>query len=157
MKNAVAFALGIFVLCATAVRAQPAPPPMAGAYQCVNRETGGVVWRFASNNTIDGPWLVVHTTFAPQNGQGAQKGVTYVGYDSDAKRWNIVAIQSTGSYYTRSSTSTDINGSRWTDGYPSDGGRAVLRIPSTQKYTFDLVTPQDKGPAVESHVVCTHT
>ena len=157
MRNAGTFALAIFALCTAAVGAQPAPPPIAGTYQCVNHETGGTVWRFTSNNTIYGPWLVAHSTFVAQNGQPAQTGVTYVGYDSDAKRWNIVSVSSTGSYYTRSSRSPDVNGSRWIDDYPNDGARAVIRIYGAQKYTFDLVAPQNKGLAVESHVVCTHT
>jgi hypothetical protein len=124
---------------------------LVGTHACVNHESTGTVWRFTSVNEPFGAWLRASATFAPQNGQAAQTAVTFIGYDSDAKQWNIVSVSHDGSYYTRASTSRDLNGSRWTDAYPADGAKAIIRIPSATVYTFDLTTPQ----GAHSHVVCT--
>jgi hypothetical protein len=124
---------------------------LVGTHACVNHESTGTIWRFTSVNEPYGAWLRVSSTFAPQNGQPAQTAVTFIGYDPDAKQWNIVSVNQGGSYYTRASTSRDLNGSRWTDVYPADGAKAIVRIPSATAYTFDLTTPQ----GVHSHVVCT--
>lgn len=124
---------------------------LVGTYACVNRESTGTVWRFTSINEPYGAWLRASSTFAAQNGQPAQTAVTFVGYDAQAKQWNIVSISNDGSYYTRASTSRVLNGSRWTDAYPADGAKAIITIPSAGTYTFDLTTPQ----GVRSHVVCT--
>jgi hypothetical protein len=144
-------------LLAAMVLAVAAMPPaqqarqLVGTYACINHESSGTVWRFTTVNEPFGAWLRASSNFAPQNGQPAQTAVTYVGYDPGSKQWNIVSVSNGGSYYTRASTSRDLNGSRWTDAYPADGAKAIIRIPSPTEYTFDLTTPQGAG----SHVVCT--
>lgn len=149
-----------FLLAALAFRgldvaeAAPGLPSMLGTYQCINHE-GATVWRFTSSNTIYGSWILVHASFAPQNGQPAQRALTFVGFDPDSKRWNIISIDSGGSYYTRYSASPDVNGSHWVDGDPADGARSVLRIKGPHQYTFDLTLPGERGTSTISHVVCT--
>jgi hypothetical protein len=128
---------------------------LAGTYQCVDRESTGRTWKFTSVNDTFGTWLRVHATYPPQNGSAADKKTVFVGYDSSDKRWNIVGVDVDGSYYTRSSRSSTFDGSRWTDDYPGDGGKAVVRTFGSARYTFDFTLPTAKGSSVESHVVCT--
>jgi hypothetical protein len=126
-----------------------------GAFNCVTHESSGVVWHFHSVNHLWGAWVRADTTFAPQNGQPANSASTFVGFDRDAKRWNIVSLDIAGSYYTRYSGSAAFNGSRWADGYPADGANAVIRLRGTRQYTFDLVSPGRGGRAETSSTVCT--
>lgn len=102
-----------------------------------------------------GAWLRADTTFAPQNGQPKDVAQTFVGFDSAAKRWNIVSIDADGSYYTRYSTSREFDGSHWADGYPADGGRAVIGTPNPRQYTFDFTGRPSNGRTDVSHTVCT--
>lgn len=139
-------------LTATAAPASQSPPmEMVGTFQCVNHVSGGTVIRFTATNTIYGPWLRVSTVFHTQSPETA---LTFLGYDSGSKRWNIVSVNSAGSYFTRNSTSVDVNGSHWVDADPKDGGRAVLSF-SPQQWTFDLVVPGAGTSSVHSHVICT--
>ncbi len=143
--------IAAIVLSATAATQTQQVHGLVGTYACVNHESTGTTWRFTSVNEPYGAWLRASSTFAPQNGQPAQTAVTYVGYDPDAKQWNIVSVSNGGSYYTRASASHALDGSRWTDAYPADGAKAIIRTPNATEYTFDLTTPQ----GARSHVVCT--
>ena len=100
-----------------------------------------------------GAWLRADTTFAPQNGQPKDVAQTFVGFDAAAKRWNIVSIDADGSYYTRYSSSRDFNGSHWVDGYPADGGKAVIGV-SPHMYTFDFTGRPTNGKVDISHTAC---
>jgi len=102
-----------------------------------------------------GAWLRADTAFAPQNGQPKDVAQTFVGFDSGTKRWNIVSIDADGSYYTRYSGSRAFNGSHWVDGYPADGGSAVIGTPNPRQYTFDFTGRPAKGHQDVSHTVCT--
>jgi hypothetical protein len=127
---------------------------MTGSYNCVTHD-GHQTWRFHSANTAWGEWLHVVATFAPQNGAPADDARVYVGFDRDAKQWNIISIDGSGSYYTRRSSSPNLNNSQWIDAYPADGARATLTISSLRQYTFDLTTPHGTKPSTLSHTVCT--
>jgi hypothetical protein len=125
---------------------------IAGSYNCTTQD-GHHTWHFHSVNAVWGAWLRLDTTYSPQNGAPADIAQTFVGFDNGAKRWNIVSIHQPGSYYTRHSESRKINGSRWIDDYPADGGRATLNI-SGSGYRFDLTTPNgDRSAHVQ--VTCT--
>jgi hypothetical protein len=75
-----------------------------------------------------------------------------LGFDAATKRWNIVSMSSDGSYYTRYSVSQALDGSRWRDGYPDDGGRAVITTPNPLQYVFDFTS---RGS--HSRTTCTRT
>jgi hypothetical protein len=138
------FLLAVTLLLGTAAIApQDEAHSLVGTYSCVTRDTDHTTWRFTTVNAPFGAWLRLYATFAPQNGAPARTAFTYLGYDPSNKRWNIVSMSSGGSYYTRYSTSGDLNGSRWVDGYPADGGKAVIAIPSATEYTFTFSSLQD--------------
>lgn len=128
---------------------------LVGTYTCVTHDSSGKIWHFTSVNTMWGAWVRADTTFAPQNGQPADVAQTFVGFDSGAKRWNIVSIDTDGSYYTRYSLSRSFKDSKWIDGYPADGGKAIIGLPDLRHYTFDLTTPERNGRAAVSRTVCT--
>jgi hypothetical protein len=142
------------LLLACEIGAAPSVPPILGSYACVTHD-GAQTWHFTSTNTAWGAWLRAATVFAPQNGAPRQTAVTFVGFDGDAKRWNIVSLNALGSYYTRSSSSRDFNGSRWTDAYPADGATATIGVSPAGDYSFDLKTPKSNGTASWSHTRCT--
>ena len=133
---------------------QPDLKAILGSFNCIDHESGGVTWRFHSVNKPWGSWVRFDTTFAPQNGQAANATQTYIGYDTAARRWNIVSVIVGGSYYTRHSRSGHLDGSRWVDDFPADGATAVLRAYAGPKYTFDLTTPAIHGHAGFAHVTC---
>lgn len=151
MKTRTYLIAAAILLAATAATQSQEVYGLIGTYSCINHESTGTVWRFTSVNEPYGAWMRASSTFAAQNGQPAQTAVTFVGYDAQAKQWNIVSVSDNGTYYTRASTSRELNGSRWTDAYPADGAKAIIRMPSATEYTFDLTTPQ----GVRSNVVCT--
>lgn len=137
--------------------ARSAPSEVAaivGSYNCVTHASDGLTWHFQSVNQPWGSWVRADTTFAPQNGRPRDSGSTFVGFDSNAKQWNIVAIDRGGSYYTRYSKSPSFDGSHWSDGYPADGARATIGV-TAAGYTFDLATPPEHGRSGWSHTVCT--
>jgi hypothetical protein len=137
-----------------AVRSAPSKVAgIVGSFECVTHGSDGLTWRFRSVNQPWGSWVRADTTFAPQNGRPRDTGSTFVGFDNDAKRWNIIAIDSGGSYYTRYSKSPSFNGSHWIDGYPADGARATIGV-TAAGYTFDLATPPERGRSGWSHTVC---
>jgi hypothetical protein len=148
-------ACGRATLAVSPVASQQGVRAIVGTYDCVTHDSSGKTWRFRSVNAMWGAWLRAATTFSPQNGQPKQVSQTFVGFDSGAKRWNIVSIDAGGSYYTRSSGSRDFTGSQWTDGYPADGGKAVIGTPSLREYTFDFTGPKTSGHSDISHTVCT--
>jgi hypothetical protein len=127
---------------------------IVGSYDCVTHGSDGLTWRFHSENRTWGSWVRADTIFAPQNRHPRDTGSTFVGFDEDAKQWNIVAIDTGGSYYTRYSRSPSFNGSHWMDGYPADAARATIGV-TASGYTFDLVTPPKHGRTGWSHTVCT--
>lgn len=133
----------------------PGLAAIVGTFDCVTHAAGGVVWRFHSINRAWGAWVRVDTTFAPQNGQPADTASTFVGFDTQAKRWNIVSIDRDGTYYTRLSKSKAFDGSQWVDGYPADGAQAVIRVRGNRQYTFALVARRSHGQAQTSTTVCT--
>jgi hypothetical protein len=148
-----AFLLGLALLLGTwAIAPRDEAHSLIGTYSCVTRSTDHTTWRFTTVNAPFGAWLRLYATFAPQNGAPAQTNFTYLGYDQTSKRWNIVSMRSSGSYYTRFSTSRELNGSRWVDGYPADGGTAVITIPSPSQYLFAFTTAEDR-----SLTTCTRT
>jgi hypothetical protein len=126
-----------------------------GTFSCVTHDDGGGVWRFHSSNHAWGAWVRADTSFAPQNGQPADTASTFVGFDATAKRWNIISIDADGSYYTRYSSSRVFDGSHWSDGYPADGAKAVIRVRGNRQYTFELVTSVKNGHAETAETVCT--
>jgi hypothetical protein len=138
-----------------AIPEQPGVRAIAGTYTCVTHDVSGQTWRFTSVNTMWGEWLRAETTFAPQNGQRKRAGQTFVGFDAAAKRWNIVSLDAGGSYYTRSSASPEFPKSRWVDGFPADGGTAVIGTPRPGQYTFDFTAGGTNGRRDVSHTVCT--
>jgi hypothetical protein len=127
---------------------------LVGQYQCIVHDSAHKVWHFQSRNSLWGTWLRAEIYYPPQNGSAADVTHTFVGFDDTTRRWNIVALDRAGSYYTRYSHSAKLDGSRWVDGYPADGGRAVLRILPSSGYTFDLTIASSKSTAY-SHVKCT--
>jgi hypothetical protein len=128
---------------------------MVGRWSCVDRDTDGDVWRFTSVNAVYGAWLRLDATFFAQGGKPIGAAVTFLGYDSGAHRWIISAVQSGGSYYVRSSTSAQLNGSRWIDAYPTDKGTAILDLVSPQRYDFSFLQPRTNGKRFTSKVTCT--
>jgi len=135
--------------------AQQGVRAIVGTYDCITHDSSGKTWRFRSVNTMWGAWLRAATTFAPQNGRPKDVGQTFVGFDSSAKRWNIVSLDADGSYYTRYSGSRAFTGSGWVDGYPADGGKAVIGMPSPRQYAFDFTGPGTNGHPDISHTICT--
>jgi hypothetical protein len=147
-------AIGLFGI-PHAVRSAPSKvAPIVGSFDCVTHGSNGLTWRFRSVNQPWGSWVRADTTFAPQNGRPRDTGSTFVGFDDDAKQWNIIAIDTAGSYYTRYSKSPSFNGSHWIDGYPADGARATIALTATG-YTFDLTTPLEHGSSGWSRTACT--
>lgn len=126
-----------------------------GRYECVVLDSSHKTWHFQSSNSTWGAWVRAQIFYPAQNGSPADITNTFVGFDETAKRWDIIALDRSGSYYTRSSTSAALNGSRWIDVYPADGGRSVIRV-SPNGYTFDLTMPQSKASA-HWHVTCTRS
>jgi hypothetical protein len=148
--------LGLVSLVALIGVTSPGLTSIAGTFDCVTRDNTGTVWRFHSVNRHWGSWVRADTTFAPQNGQTADTASTYVGFDASAKQWNIVSLDTGGSYYTRYSKSTAFHGSNWKDGYPSDGATAVIRVSSTG-YTFDYTGAPKSGRSDRSLTTCSRT
>jgi hypothetical protein len=136
------------------VKLAPGLSSIVGTFDCVTHASGGVVWRFHSVNRAWGAWVRADTTFAPQNNQPGDIASTFVGYDAQAKRWNIISIDTDGSYYTRYSRSGAFDGSQWADGDPADGGKAVIRVHGGEQYTFELVVRRN-GRDETSVTVCT--
>jgi hypothetical protein len=147
-------AIGLLGIPRAVCAAQLKAAAIVGAFDCVTHGSDGLTWRFHSVNQPWGSWVRADTTFAPQNGHPRDTGSTFVGFDADAKQWNIVAIDASGSYYTRYSKSPSFKGSHWMDGYPADGARATIGV-TAAGYTFDLTTPPEHGRSGWSHTVCT--
>lgn len=123
-----------------------------GTYDCAGYD-GHQKWRFTSRNSPWGPhWVRVDTVYPAQNGSPVDIGETFVGFDPSTKRWNIIALDYAGTYYTRQSRSRHLNGSVWNDNYPSDGKTAVIRVPKSGQYTFDLYSSSGNVPLF--HVLC---
>jgi hypothetical protein len=127
-----------------------------GTFDCITHG-GGVVWRFHSSNHAWGAWVRADTTFAPQNGQPADRASTFVGFDATTRQWNIISIDADGSYYTRYSKSRSFDGSHWLDGYPADGAKALIRTEGKRRYTFALVSPGRSGRDHTAKTECTRT
>lgn len=124
---------------------QQSPEAIIGTYNCAGYD-GHQNWHFSSRNSAWGPhWVRVRTVYPPQNGTPIDIGETFVGFDPSAKHWNIIALDYAGSYYTRESNAQHLNGSVWKDKYPDDGKIAVLRVPSSRSYTFDLYSNSRHG------------
>lgn len=130
---------------------------LAGTFACITHDNQGPDYRFTSVNAPYGAWLRARTSFPAQNGQPAQTSEAFVGFDPNLKRWNIVVIGDDGSYYTRSSTSAQLNGSRWKDRDPADGGQAEITIPNPHRYVFDFRQALKAGKTEHSRTVCTKT
>lgn len=127
---------------------------LAGRFECITKDSQNQIWRVSTVNKPYGAWLRLDARYPAQNGQPAGTAITLVGFDNSEKRWNIVSVDGDGTYYTRYSTSHHFDGSQWVDGFPADGGRAVVRITSSAEYTFDLTTPTGSGKTSRSHTVC---
>lgn len=125
---------------------------LIGSFNCVTHASQRT-WHFTSTNAAWNSWVNARTYFAPQNGQPADVASTYVGYDADAKAFNIVSLDADGSWFSRKSTSRALNGTRWNDIYPADGTRAHLTFPDGRHYVFE--TTDVKGGL--SKTVCTRT
>lgn len=146
------------ILCCRESYAAALPPNaqiIVGTYDCIVSSGGRRIDRFQSVNTAWRTWLQVTTTSASTAGKPPDVAHVFVGFDPEAKRWNIVGVDSSGSYWTRHSTSKAFDGSRWIDDYPADGGTAVVRVlKSGAEYTFDLSLPKGNGASDSSRVVC---
>jgi hypothetical protein len=127
---------------------------MSGTYRCLTHGNSGPDWHFVSVNKPYGAWLRADTAFPAQNGAPAQSAVAFVGFDTDAKRWSIVVVNGDGSYYTRYSISSELDGSRWTDLDPADGGQARITLPRIGEYIFDFQQTEKNGKTDRSHTVC---
>jgi hypothetical protein len=144
------------VVSIAAAAPQPGVHSIVGTYDCVVYADGRRVDHFRSVNVAWKAWVHVTTTRDAEKGKPPDVSETYVGFDADAKRWNIVGVDASGSYWTRHSTSQLFDGSRWIDDYPADGGTAIVRVRgSGAQYTFDLSLPKSNGSSDNSHVVCT--
>lgn len=159
-RRAVCIALALACVAGATSPAWAQPPStnrlkgIVGTYNCVTRQAGQPIVRFTSRNTAWGAWVRADTVFPRQ--QATPEGniaSTFVGFDESAKRWNIVAIDKDGSYYTRLSTSRTFNASRWIDGFPADGGTAIINVVNGSRYTFDFTPKGD--PKGISHTICT--
>ncbi len=139
----------------TGAKTPPGLAAIVGTFDCVTHGSDGVVWHFHSVNHAWGSWVRADTTFAPQNGQPADTASTFVGFDAAAKRWNIISIDTDGSYYTRYSTSRAFDGSHWVDGYPADGAKAHIRAQGGRQYVFELISPGQDGHGQTSTTTCT--
>jgi hypothetical protein len=98
---------------------------LSDRFECITRDSQSQTWRLLTVNKPFGAWLRLDAMYPAQHGQPAGSAITLVGFDKSTKRWNIVSVDGDGTYYTRYSTSRDFNGSRWIDGDPADGGRAI--------------------------------
>jgi hypothetical protein len=143
------------MLCTIAVAPTPSAQVLTGTYACRDTGNQGPDWHFTSENISFGQWVRAKTSFPPQNGTGANISQAFVGYDRGAKRWNIVVINDDGSYYTRYSTSPQLNGSQWKDLNPADGGTAVITLPNSKQYVFDFHGAPKGGKIEHDRVVCT--
>jgi hypothetical protein len=144
--------LSIVIAVALIGAAPPGAASIVGTFNCMTR-AGAATFHFHSENQPWGAWVRADTSFPAQAGLSASFSSTFVGYNSDTKQWNIIAINRAGSYYTRTSKSPAFNNSHWTDAYPSDGGKALITV-TPRRYTFDLSTPGANGPST-SETVCT--
>ncbi len=145
------------LLCTVAITPAPNAQVLTGTYACNDTDNQGPSWHFTSENVAFGEWVRAKTSFAAQNGAAAHVSQAFVGYDRDAKRWNIVVVNDDGSYYTRYSTSAQLDGSHWTDLEPADGGRAVITVPNPKQYVFDFHQALKGGKTEHQRVVCTKT
>jgi hypothetical protein len=127
---------------------------MIGRFECITSGSSGPSWRFATSNSLYGNWLRLDATYQPQNGAPAAKAVTFLGFDQNKGHWEIVSVHDNGSFYSRVSTSRRLDGSHWIDSDPADGGKAVIALPGTDRYLFDLAMPAPGG-FVRSRTACT--
>ena len=138
-----------------------APPQsshaLVGTYTCRENDSPGPKWHFTSVNTPFGGWVRARASAPAQNGQPAGVSDAFVGYDRNAKRWNIVVVNDDGSYYTRESSSSALDGSQWKDRDPADGGQAEITLPNPNQYVFDFRQTQKDGKIMHQRVVCTKT
>jgi hypothetical protein len=164
-SKVVGFAMRValaLILAAPLVGAAPSAPASAptasaiiGRYECVTEDSRHRTWRFISTNVAWGAWLRADTSLAAQNGSPSDTGTSLVGFDPRTKRWNWISFDTDGTYDTRSSISTRFNGSRWNDGYPADGGTAIITVANAKQYWVDFTAPAAHGTATHSRVVCT--
>jgi hypothetical protein len=139
------YILAAIVLAVTAATTAQQAHGLAGTFACVTRDTNRTIWRFTTRNEPFGAWLRLRASFSAQNGLSPRSADTYLGYDADDDRWSIVSLSSSGTYYTRYSTSPSLNGSHWIDDRPADGGTALIETPNGSEYIFKFHSPRDSS------------
>jgi hypothetical protein len=125
-----------------------------GTWNCVGHTSDGKTYHDTDTDTMFGNWLKIDTDYPAQNGQPAAKGMGVFGYDAKQGRWYVASVDTTGSYSSAYSTSKNLGGSKWHDGYPNNGGSATVSM-SKNQYVVDSKGPDMHGNTVSSHEVCT--
>jgi hypothetical protein len=134
---------------------QAAVQDLAGTWTCVTHSSDGKTYQATVVDTMYGKWLKVDSTYPAENGEPAGTGQAYFGYDPKHSRWIFNGVNTSGEYFTNYSSSTNLDGSQWHDGYPNMGGSAVVHLTSHTKYTVDSKGPNERGKMITEHEVCT--
>lgn len=151
------------VICATAVglgastmmmTPQQTMHGMIGRWTCVAHDSTHKTSRETDVYSMWGAWLRDDTTFSAQNGGPSGSGLSLMRYDAQHGRWVIMGGDTTGGYFTATSTAHALNGSHWTDAYPADGGWANVHM-SANQMTVDSGGPDMHGHMMTTHDVCT--
>jgi hypothetical protein len=131
---------------------------IVGEYNCVTRDSSGLTSTFHSSNTASAPWLRAQTSAPAAKGSPAYSGLVFVAFDAKAKRGSIIGVDSSGTYWTRHSTSPHFDDSQWIDVDPADGTRATIKVRNSGgEYTFTSQAPKPGGGVSRASTVCTRT
>ncbi|MBV8148418.1 MAG: DUF1579 family protein [Candidatus Eremiobacteraeota bacterium] len=154
-----AIAIAAFALIAISGAAATASPQQAtvqsfvGTWNCVTHTSDNKTYHETDTDTMWANWLKIDGDMSVQ-GQPAVKSMGFFGYDPKQGRWYIASVDSMGNYASNYSTSKNLGGSTWHDGYPNNGGSATVST-SKNQYVVDSKGRDMHGKAVTSHEVCT--
>lgn len=122
---------------------------LTGRWTCIN--SGAMMGGTEHDvNTMYGSWLKLDATYS-----GGSTGVSYIGYDSKNHRFTLLSADEHGGYGVASGTGASLNGSKWRDVYPADGGSGVLHVTDASHYSFTGMFPNGHGKMAAARASCT--
>jgi hypothetical protein len=160
LRHARAAAMTALALASISIGAASASPQQTtvqsfvGNWTCVTHTSDNKTYHETDTDTMWSNWLKVDGDMPAQGGQPAMKSMAFFGYDSKQGRWFITSVDTMGNYASNYSTSKNLGGSTWHDGYPNNGGSATVSM-SKNQYTVDSKGRDMHGNMVTSHEVCT--
>lgn len=153
--RSVLFAVGL-TLAASSIPASADTPAeqleyFLGTWNCVTHAGGAA---FSESRTITAApgsvWLHASGTLSEKNHPLANED-TYLTYDSRNARFVLLGITSAGAYFIATSSSPALDGSKWTDAFPDDGGAGTLVENSASQYTSTTVAKN----GMTTQTICT--